>query len=65
MRKSVFRMDNISVRSDAVMSLSDFSLDLSEGELMGVVGASDSGKTALCRLLMGKERLCGGQIYYR
>lgn len=64
MRRSVFRMEDISVRSDAAMSLSDFSLELSEGEIMGVVGASNSGKSALCRMLKGKERLCSGLLYY-
>lgn len=65
MRKSVFRLDAASVKVGGETLLSDFSLELYEGEIMGVVGASNSGKSSLCKLLAGAIRLSGGALYYR
>lgn len=45
--------------------LSDFDLELREGETLGLVGASGSGKSTIARCLVGLEQPDGGEITYR
>lgn len=40
------------------------SLDVGEGEVVGLVGVSGVGKTTLARLILGLERLDGGRIRF-
>ena len=54
---------NKSYRGKAI--LSDFDLELREGETLGLVGASGSGKSTIARCLVGLEQPEGGEITYR
>ena len=65
MSGSVFRLDSVSVASDYTLKLSDFTMEIREGEITGVIGPSNSGKTSLCHVLTGRERWCGGALFYR
>ena len=65
MRSSIFRLDSVSVASEYGVKLSDFTLEIREGEMLGVIGPSNSGKTSLCHVLTGQERRCQGKIFYR
>lgn len=42
--------------------LQNISLDLAPGELLGVIGPNDAGKTVLCRLLAGIWQATAGEI---
>jgi lipoprotein-releasing system ATP-binding protein len=44
--------------------LSNISISISEGELIGVIGSSGSGKTTLLQILAGLEVPDNGDIYY-
>jgi len=48
--------------SRAVTALDGVSLDVGDGESVGIVGESGSGKTTLARLLIGLERATEGQV---
>ncbi len=47
------------------VALSDVSLELSEGEILGVVGESGSGKTTLLRVLSGMLLPDSGELLYK
>lgn len=48
--------------ADAVVALSGVSLELAEGESLGIVGASGSGKSTLARILAGHLAPDAGQV---
>ena len=50
---------------DTVKAVDGVSLDLKDGESLGIVGESGSGKTTLGRMIMNVYRPAGGQIRYR
>ena len=50
---------------DVVKAVDGVSLDLKDGETLGIVGESGSGKTSLGRMIMSVYRANGGQIRYR
>ncbi len=45
--------DNVTVAVDGALVLRDVSLDISDGEFVGVIGPSGSGKTSLIRTIAG------------
>lgn len=55
---------NFRYRPDTPLVLRDFSLTLTSGEFVAVVGPSGSGKSTLLRLLIGFEKPESGAIYY-
>lgn len=46
-------------------ALDHVSLDIAEGEILGLVGESGSGKTTLGKTILGLHRASGGSILYR
>lgn len=51
-------------KEDGPLVLDNVSLQLGEGEYVGVVGASGSGKSTLLRVLLGFEKPASGQVFY-
>ena len=51
--------------STFVCAVDDVSLDVLQGEALGLVGESGSGKTSLGRLLVGLDRPTGSDILYK
>ena len=51
-------------RDDGPQILDNVSLQVKEGEYIGLVGPSGSGKSTLFRVLLGFEKLQSGRIYY-
>lgn len=47
-------VEGLSIQSDAVSLLSPLSFSLKQGEVLGVIGASGSGKSLLAQALMGQ-----------
>lgn len=53
-----------SYSDDSTNVIDDITLNISNGEYVGVVGASGSGKSTLLKLLLGFEKPTNGRIYY-
>ena len=52
-------------RQDSVAVVRQVSLDLAEGETLGIVGESGSGKTTLAMALLGLQRMSGGRVAFQ
>jgi microcin C transport system ATP-binding protein len=52
-------------RHDKVAVVRRISLQLGEGETLGIVGESGSGKTTLAMAMLGLQRMSGGQVAFR
>ena len=57
------RFDHVTVRYGNHTVVKDFSLDVQEGEILGIVGPSGCGKTSLVRSLGGFINPDEGDIY--
>ena len=63
----MIRVENVSKtytgKQGTVEAVKDVSLEISRGEIFGVIGFSGAGKSTLIRLLNGLETVTSGQIY--
>ncbi|GAA3977033.1 ATP-binding cassette domain-containing protein [Streptomyces marokkonensis] len=53
------------LRRDAVHALTDASLEVRRGEILGLVGESGCGKSTLARVVTGLQRPTEGQVYFQ
>ena len=61
-KQSVLSCKNLSKSFNSTLAVNDVSLDLFEGETLGVLGSSGCGKTTLLRLIAGLETPDQGEI---
>ncbi len=61
-RVPLVEMRNINVAFGGVHAVKDVSIDLFEGEVMGLVGGNGAGKTTLMRALSGAHKADSGEI---
>jgi len=58
----VLQVEAIEVRYDDVPALRDVSLEVNEGEIVGVIGSNGAGKTTLLRAISGMRPVAAGAI---
>ena len=65
--ETMIRVENVSKiytgKQGTVEAVKDVSLEISRGEIFGVIGFSGAGKSTLIRLLNGLETVTSGHIY--
>lgn len=59
------RITNLSKRYANKWVLRDVSFEVAPGEVLGIFGASGSGKSVLIRAISGVEKTSGGTVHYR
>ncbi|WP_311174100.1 ABC transporter ATP-binding protein [Halobellus ordinarius] len=57
-------LENVTKRFDSTVAVDDVSINIADGEVMGIVGPSGCGKTTALRLVAGFETATGGTIRY-
>lgn len=63
MRKEVLRINNFSAQSEREGCLAGVSLNLYEGEVLGILGSPNSGKTLLLQMIAGKQKFDEGTLF--
>ncbi|MFH0886926.1 MAG: ATP-binding cassette domain-containing protein [bacterium] len=63
--RSMIEIKNLSVNFGKVKAIDNVSLDIADGEVLGLVGESGSGKTTLGRAILGLIRPGSGQVKFR
>lgn len=61
----LLRVTDLSKSFGGVQALNRVSFDLSEGELLGVIGPNGSGKTTLVNLITGFVKSTSGSVFYQ
>jgi zinc transport system ATP-binding protein len=60
--KTLIRMENASFSFNAEPALDHISLDVNEGDYLGIIGPNGGGKTTLLRLMLGLIKPSGGKV---
>jgi thiamine transport system ATP-binding protein len=59
----MLRVDDLTVRFDSTVAVDGVSLDVGDGEVVGVLGPSGSGKSTLLRAIAGLETPAAGRVW--
>jgi len=62
---ALLEIDNIKVRYSGLAVLQGVSVQVGEGETVGIVGSNGAGKSTLLRAVMGTQRVFEGAIRFR
>lgn len=62
MSKSILKAEHLTIRFGGLKAVSDFNLDLHEGELVGLIGPNGAGKTTIFNMLTGVYEPTEGTI---
>jgi branched-chain amino acid transport system ATP-binding protein len=63
-KKTVLRVDNISLNFGGVKALNDVSLEVKNNEILAIIGPNGAGKTALLNCISGFYKPQKGEIYF-
>jgi len=60
----ILKADHITIRFGGLTAVSDFYLNIEEGELVGLIGPNGAGKTTVFNMLTGVYKPTKGKIYF-
>ena len=60
----MIRLQDITVAYGPRVILNHINLDIHDGETLGILGASGSGKSTILRLIIGLQKPSGGQVFF-
>ncbi|GFP20442.1 branched-chain amino acid transport system ATP-binding protein [Candidatus Hakubella thermalkaliphila] len=60
----MLKVENLHVYYDAIHAIKGVSLDVSQGEIVTLIGANGAGKTTILRTISGLEKAREGKIEY-
>ncbi len=55
---------HVTVHYGKAMALGDVSLEVSEGAVVGIIGANGAGKSTILRGISGLKRVSSGEIWF-
>lgn len=61
---SVLKADNITMQFGGLTAVSNFFVEIKEGELVGLIGPNGAGKTTIFNMLTGTYKPTKGKIYF-
>jgi branched-chain amino acid transport system ATP-binding protein len=64
-RRRVLKVDRLSSRYGRIQALRDVSLEVSQGEIVALVGGNGAGKTTLLKAISGVQPVSGGTIVFK
>jgi branched-chain amino acid transport system ATP-binding protein len=62
--KLALRLESVSKRFGAVLAADNLSLDLADGEALGVIGPNGSGKTTMFNIITGITKADSGRVFF-
>ncbi|HOR43138.1 MAG TPA: ATP-binding cassette domain-containing protein, partial [Atribacterota bacterium] len=62
---SILKADHITMQFGGLTAVSDFSLSVNEGEIVGLIGPNGAGKTTIFNMLTGTYKPTKGSIYFQ
>ena len=63
-KNKILAVDNISVSYGVVRALRGVSIEVSEGEIVSLIGANNAGKSTLLETILGINRVDSGKIEF-
>jgi len=61
----LLRLEGVSKRFGGVVAIDGFSLQLNEGEILGIMGPNGAGKTTLLNVISGELKPDSGRVWFR
>ncbi|MDD3899080.1 MAG: ATP-binding cassette domain-containing protein, partial [Syntrophomonadaceae bacterium] len=65
MNGNILTTDRISMEFGGLRAVSDFSLDITPGEIVGLIGPNGAGKTTVFNMITGVYTPTSGRIYFQ